>query len=60
MIAKDHFGLIVAAVIDDRVVDTAKGCAGIKCRIFDIERFHQIDDDVGTVLRLFLFYFGHF
>jgi len=57
--AEDHFGLIIAAVVDDRVVNAAKGRAGVEGRVLDIERLHQIDDDVGTVLRLFLFYSGH-
>ena len=46
VIAKDDFRLIVAAVIDDGVMDTAKRCARVKCGVLDIKSFHQIDNDV--------------
>src|SRR5689334_9271394 len=57
--AEDHFRLVVAAVVDDRIVNTAKGCARIEGGILDIERLHKINDDIRTVLRLFLFHSGH-
>jgi hypothetical protein len=46
VIAKDDFRLVVAAVVNDGVMDTAKRCARVKCGVLDIKSFHQIDNDV--------------
>jgi len=56
MIAKDDFRFVVAAVIHDGIMNAAKGRARIEGGVFDIERLHQIDDHVGAVLRLLLFF----
>jgi hypothetical protein len=59
VMAEDHFRLVVAAVVDDRIVNAAKGRARIEGGVLDIKRLHQIDDDIGPILRLFLFHSGH-
>ena len=59
VMTEDHFRLVIAAVVDDRIVNTAKGRAGIEGGIFDIERLHQIDHDIRPILGLFFLYSGH-
>ena len=49
MMAEDHFRHVIAAVVNDGIVNAAKSRARIKSCILDIECFHQIDDDVGAV-----------
>ena len=59
VMAEDHFGLVIAAIVDDRIVDPAEGRTGVERGVLDIVRLHHIDDDIGAVFRLFLFYSGH-
>src|SRR5262245_44070108 len=59
VMAEDHFGLVIATIIYDGIMNAAERCAGIECGVLDIMGFHQIDDDVRAVLRLFLLYSGH-
>ena len=51
MAALDQFWHVIAAIIHDRVVETAKTGAWIACRIDDTTGLEHIDDDIGTVLR---------
>ena len=64
VITKNNFRLVIAAVIDNGIVNSPERRAWIERRVFDIKSFHQIDHDIRTVLRLFFFHsalwFGHF
>jgi hypothetical protein len=51
MTALDQFWHVVATIIHDRVVETAKTGAWIACCIDDTTGLEHIDDDIGTVLR---------
>src|SRR5919198_3331962 len=50
MAALDQFRHGIAAIIHDRVVETAKTGAWIACRIDDTTGLKHIDDDIGTIL----------
>ena len=49
VLAQDHFGHDVAAVVDQRVVQAAVACAWIQRGERDLELLEQIDDDIGPV-----------
>jgi hypothetical protein len=51
MTALDQFWHMVATIIHDRVVETAKTGAWIACCINDTTGLEHIDDEIGTVLR---------
>src|SRR5262245_5011159 len=51
MTALDQFRHVVATIIHDRVVKTAKTGAWIACCIHYTASLEHIDDDIGTVLR---------
>src|SRR5215813_1309638 len=51
MTALDQFRHGIAAIIHDRVMETAKTGAWIACCIHDTTGLEHIDDDIGTVLR---------
>ena len=40
VMAKNHFRLIVATVIDDRIMNAAKGRAGVERSVLDIKGLH--------------------
>jgi hypothetical protein len=50
MTALDQFWHGIAAIIHDRVVETAKTGAWITCRIDDTTGLEHIDDDIRAVL----------
>jgi hypothetical protein len=53
--AKDGFRLIVATVVDYRVMDPTKACPRVEGRILNIEGLHHVHNNVRPVLGLFLF-----
>jgi hypothetical protein len=62
MVAEDDLRRMVAAVIDQRIVQAAKGRAGIERDILELEGFEQIDDDIRSPLGPGFFHllrFGH-
>ncbi len=60
VVAKNNLRSMIAAVIDQRVVQTAKGRAGIDRDVFDLECLQEIDDHVRTPFGARLFYFLSF
>ena len=52
MAARDQLGLAVAAVVDDRFVQSAEARAGVRADIVNAERFDHVDHIVGTAAAL--------
>ena len=62
MIAKNNFRRMIAAVVDQRIVQAPESGAGIDRDVLELECFEHIDDHIGAPLgaRLFdLLCFGH-
>src|SRR5450631_1940108 len=57
MHAGQEFGLLVAAVIDQRLVQCAKARGRIAGQIFDVERLDYVDHEVGARPAAFVFDF---
>src|ERR1039458_9684419 len=53
--AGQKFGLLVAAVIDQRLVQGAETRGWIAGQIFYVERFDHVDHEVGTGLAVIAF-----
>src|ERR1051325_1720486 len=49
---EDHCRFVIPAVIHDGVMNASKCRSRIEGRIFDVERLHQINYDIGPVLRI--------
>ncbi len=50
VLAEDHLRHMIAAVVDERIVQAAKRRAGIERDVLDLEGLHHVDDHVRPVL----------
>jgi hypothetical protein len=60
VVTKNNFRSMIAAVIHQRVVQTAKGRTGIDRDVFNLECLQEIDDNIRTPFGARLFYFLSF